>query len=214
MQWDGLKRFVTNYKFVNCLMAYQILILLVIANLFIGSVSAQLRDTSLTVFNDNSYRIKLTTGNTNSSAEENNVVLSLVKKEGGKQTLLLNDSLFCQRTYIRWKDFNNDSHEDLMLFRASSARSNWTYYLYVTDPINKTFRRIHGFEEIANPEFVKGDNVITSYTLTGKSYYSFYRIDNKNRLINFQKSFDAELDERDSIQYERVIKEIRAIKRQ
>ena len=195
-------------------MANRILFLLLMNNLVVGGVSAQLRDTSFTVFKDPGYKIKLSILDTSPPKEENNVELSLIKNEGSKPTLLLNDSLFCQRTHIKWKDFNNDGIEDLMLFRASSARSNWTYYLYVIDSKNKRLHRIKGFEEIANPEFVKGDNVITSYTLTGKSYYSFYMIDNRNRLINFQKSFDVELDGRDSIQYDKVMREIKAMKKQ
>jgi hypothetical protein len=192
-------------------MATRILLLLLISNLFIGNASAQLTDTSFTVFNDPSYKIRLTSRKASPSEEETNVLFSLIKTEGSKQSLLLRDSFFCQRTYVKWKDYNNDGIEDLLLFRASSARSNWTYYLYVVDAKTKLLHKIDGFEEIANPEFVSGDNIITSYTLTGKSFYSFYRIDKRNRLIDLHKSFDAELDKSDSIRYDKVIKEIRRV---
>jgi len=194
-------------------MANRILFLLLIFNLLIGSISAQLSDTSFAVFGDTKYTIKLATRATSPSQEENNVLLSLTVTDGNKNVKLLADSLFCQRTFIQWKDFNNDNIEDLLVFSATSARGNWIYYLYVVDAKNKTLHRVNGFEEIANPEFVSGDNVITSYTLTGKNFYSFYRIDRQYRLIDFHKSFECELDERDSIQYEKVMKEIRALRR-
>ena len=189
------------------------LFVLLIFNLLIGSTMAQLSDTSFTVFGDAKYKIKFATRETSPSREENNALLSLITTDGKKNVTLLADSLFCQRTFIQWKDFNNDNIEDLLVFSATSARGNWIYYLYVVDAKNKTLHRVNGFEEIANPEFVSGDNVITSYTLTGKNFYSFYRIDRQYRLIDFHKSFECDLDERDSIQYEKVMKEIRALRR-
>ncbi|MEI9911080.1 MAG: hypothetical protein WDO71_16230 [Bacteroidota bacterium] len=44
--------------------------------------------------------------------------------------------------------------------------------------------------------------------MSGTDYYSFYRIDKKNKLTDLNKSFNATHDDNDSVNYKKVMREI------
>ena len=107
---------------------------------------------------------------------------------------------------IGFKDFNNDNVKDIILFYYTGARANETYHLYVTDKRRQKLIRVKGFEELPNPMLDTTNNIITSIALSGTNYYSFYRIDAKNKLINLGHSFEE--NPNDSSQYEKAIQQI------
>lgn len=198
------------------------LFLIILPLLFIKDKSVSLfkplvknvNDTSMTitVFGDKSYQLSLRIFDDNFDYLTNNSTLTLVKVENGKSKIIFTDSLMCMGTKFEMRDFNNDDVKDVLVYSLEDVRSNESYYLYLVDKKNKKLTRVKGFEEIKNPEFDSKNNVITSFAVSGTDYYSFYRINSKNKLINFNKGFDSQHDERDSIRYEKVMRQIKAIK--
>ena len=173
----------------------------------------QNNDTTITVFGDERYKLKLHIFNEKINWDDNNATLTFTKMENGKTTILFIDSLVCQWPGIEMHDFNNDKVKDILVFHVSSARSNWMHYLYLVDKKNKKLTRVKGFEDICNPEFNQKEKIISSFTLSGQNYYSFYRISGKNQLIDLKQSFGWEFDRtRDSINYEKTMRAIRKMK--
>ena len=171
----------------------------------------QYDDTTIFLFADVNYRLTLHIYKSIEGVheDETNATLTLSKKVNGQTRILLHDSLFCSRPEIKLVDFSNDHVKDIMITHAFDVRSNQMNYLYIVDNKLKKIFFVKGFEEIRNPEFDGKNNIITSYAVSGKDYYSFYRISKKNKLIDLNKSFDAQKNENDSINYEKAIRAIR-----
>ena len=107
---------------------------------------------------------------------------------------------------ISLQDFNNDKVKDVLVFCYTGARANPTYHLYLVDIKRKSLKYVRGFEELPNPELYTSNNIITSLALSGTNYYSFYRINSKNKLINLGRSFEADIG--DSTKYEKAMQQI------
>ncbi len=172
----------------------------------------QNNDTTITVFGDSNYKLKLEVNYETDNYEDYNATLTFTKLKNGKTISLFTDSLLCQRAFIEMRDFNNDKIKDILVFHTTGVRSNWTHYLYLVNKKNKKLIFVKGFENICNPEFDSRYNVIYGYGLAGKIYFSFYRINKKNELIDFNKSFESEIGDEDSVRYQKTIQEIRKIK--
>jgi len=108
--------------------------------------------------------------------------------------------------FIDFQDFNNDKIKDVLIFYSTGARANPTYHLYLTDKKNRKLIRVTGFEKLPNPSLDRTNNIITSIGLSGTNYYSFYRINMKNRLVNLRHSYEE--NPSDSTQYEKAIRQI------
>jgi hypothetical protein len=65
---------------------------------------------------------------------------------------------------------------------------------------------VNGFEKLVNPGMDSVYNIISSLRLSGSNYYSFYKINSKNRLVNLGHGYTEKQD--DSTQYERAVREI------
>jgi len=165
-------------------------------------------DTTVILFGDTSYELTLHIFDTtnNYDAENNNAVLTFIEQERNQSKILFHDSLFCMYPDIDFKDFNNDKIKDVLIFYYTGARANPTYHLYLSDSKNHKLIRVKGFEKLPNPDLDTTNNIITSIALAGTNYYSFYRIDTKNKLINLEHSFEE--DPNDSTQYEKAIQQI------
>lgn len=122
--------------------------------------------------------------------EEQRGIFTLKYESENKSVILLNDTLDFFNQTIKLKDFNNDKVKDILIPCSSSARSNWSYHLYVTDSINHKLTRIKDFEELCNPVFDSLNNIITSICLSGTNQYSFYRINKSSALIDLGNSFE------------------------
>jgi len=165
-------------------------------------------DSTVTLFGDNSYKLTLHIFDTTNDydAERNNAVLTFSRLSGNQKKIFFRDSMFCMYPDIDFQDFNNDKVKDVLVFFYTGARANPTYHLYLTDPKNHDLIRVKGFEELPNPGLDTTNNIITSIALSGTNYYSFYRIDKKNKLINLEHSFEE--NPSDSTQYEKAIRQI------
>jgi hypothetical protein len=167
-------------------------------------------DTSLVVFADTAYRLSLRVFDPDATDEEkNNATLTLWHVQNGRATVLLRDSLFCTRPRLALRDFNFDREKDVLVLNTSSARSNWTHHLYLTDGARHRLQRVEGFEEVANPEVDEENKLIISFVVSGKNRYSFYRITPDGKVIDLGHSFEEETGEEND-KYEKAL---RAIKR-
>ena len=164
-------------------------------------------DRTVTLFANNSYKLHLHIFDTaNSDESTNNARLVFSKQEKNQRKIFFRDSIYCMHPDIEFRDFNNDKIKDVLIFYSTGARANPTYHLYITDLKHHRLIRVNGFEELPNPDLDTTNNIITSIGLSGTNYYSFYRIDSKNKLINLGYSFEE--DRADSTQYDRAIKHI------
>lgn len=168
-------------------------------------------DTSLAVFGDTVYRLSLRVFDPEAADEEkSNATLTLWHAPGGRVTILRRDSLFCTRPRLELRDFDFDGEKDVLVLNTSSARSNWTHHLYLTDRSHHRLQRVEGFEEIANPEVDEEHRLIVGYARAGKNYYSFYRITPAGKVVDLGHSFEEEIGEEN----DRYEKAVRAIKRE
>lgn len=90
----------------------------------------------------------------------------------------------------------------------SSARSNWTYTLYLVDTLYDKLKKVRGFEQIPNPNYLAKYDIIDNYVLSGKNWTSFYKIQG-DTIIDFGISIEDDLS--DNSLYEQ--KRMNAIKR-
>lgn len=86
------------------------------------------------------------------------------------------DSIFTSAGVIEFTDYNNDNTDDILIQNTSSARSCWTYYLYLVEKNPLEIRKIRNFETIPNPFLDKENNIISNYALSGTNWSSFYEI--------------------------------------
>jgi hypothetical protein len=165
-------------------------------------------DSTVILFGDNSYKLTLHIFDTANDydAEKNNAVLTFSRQYGNQKELFFNDSMFCMYSDIGFQDFNNDKVKDVLVFYYTGARSNPTYHLYLTDLKNHKLLNVKGFEELPNPDLDTTNNIITSIALSGTNYYTFYRINSKNKLINLEHGYED--NPNDSTQYERTVRQI------
>lgn len=159
-------------------------------------------------FKDTSYKLLYTVLKDESDDEnEKNAVLSYVHTNGKKSSLIFRDSLYSRGNFIGFKDMNNDSVRDIMVFYNTGGRANPTYHLYLRDTIHHKITYVKGFEDLPNPNLDTTNNLIASYALSGQSIgYGFYRINNHNKLLNLWHLVDAPMD--DSVKYEQAVKAI------
>ncbi len=168
-------------------------------------------DTTINLFGDSSYKLALhywgLTDFGQYSGDKENATFTVYNSTGGHKKILLSDSLNCLDPMIMFDDFNNDKIKDLMIFHSTGGRANPTYYLYLVDPRNKTLTSIRGFEDIPNPSLDTAENIITGSALySDKIFFTFYTINNENKLIDLKHGFEEELN--DSLTYENAIKQI------
>lgn len=165
-------------------------------------------DSSVTLFDDNSYKLTLHIFDTTNdyNAERNNAVLIFSRLNVNQKEIFFRDSMFCMYPEIDFQDFNNDKVKDVLVFYYTGARANPTYHLYLTDLKNHDLIRVKGFEELPNPDLDTTHNIVTSIALAGSNYYSFYKINSRNKLVNLGHSYED--NPNDSTQYERTIRQI------
>lgn len=180
------------------------------SNILAQAKNAAIRvaDSSVIVFNDDNYKLALHVFSLTDDygIAMPNATLTLKYFNGKDVKTLLVDSLICMKPWIRFEDFNNDGVKDILVFNTTSARSNWTHYLYVVDSKSKSIHRVKGFEKLLNPHLDCGTNIISSIALYGKTYYSFYRI-KKNSLDSLGYGFETDAADAEN-KYKKAIKQI------
>lgn len=130
-----------------------------------------------TVYANKGYKITLTTFDpTNEDQTIPNTLFTFSKLTDGKYLPIFSDSIFNRVQEVRFEDFNNDNVKDILVQNFSDVRSNWTYYLYLVDTKQNKLKKIKGFEEIKNPNYLPEYNLIDNYVISGQIWTSFYKI--------------------------------------
>ncbi len=165
-------------------------------------------ESTVTLFGDSSYKLTVRLFDTanNYNTDRHNAVLTFIKLNGNQRKIIFQDSMFCTHTDIDFQDFNNDKIQDVLILYSTGARANPTYYLFLTDLKNHNLTPVAGFEKLPNPDLDTIHNIITSIGLAGNNYYSFYRINSKNKLVNLGHHYEEKPN--DSTKYERTIRQI------
>jgi hypothetical protein len=164
-------------------------------------------DQTITLFGDTSFNLTLHMFDiTNLDEETHNAILTFSKHEKSRTRVLFTDSLYCLYPDIELKDFNNDRIKDVLVFYYTGGRANPTYHLYLTDLKNRRLIRVMGFEKLPNPFLDSKSGIITSIALSGSNYYTFYKINSKNKLINLRHGYEE--SPTGSNQYDEPIRQI------
>ena len=166
-------------------------------------------DTTWFPFSDSSYRLNIHIFKPAVISDTNaNTVIAFNQIKAGKTRQIFQDSLFCTDYYIDRQDFNNDHVKDILVYNhPGGARSNPSFHLYLVDKVRHKLTYVKGFEKLLNPGFDSVYNIISSLRLSGKNYYSFYRINAKKRLINLGHGY-TDRQQHDTSQYERAVRAI------
>ncbi len=77
---------------------------------------------------------------------------------------------------VKFVDFNNDNVKDILIQNISDVSSNLTYNLYIVDKNTDLIRKIKGFEEIKNPNYLPKYDLIDNMVMSGRNWTSFYKI--------------------------------------
>lgn len=157
-----------------------------------------------TVYKNKGYKLTLSVFDTTGDDETiPNTLFTLSKLTNGHYLPIYSDSIFNKFQEIHFADFNSDKVKDILVQSISDVRSNLTYYLYLVDTTNDKLKKIKGFEEIKNPNYLLQYNLIDNYVMSGKIWTSFYKI--KGDSI---KDFDIVIydDQTDNGNYERDYK--------
>lgn len=142
-----------------------------------------------TVYKNKNYKLTLTLFDTTNEDETiPNTLFTLSKLTNGQYLPIYSDSVFNTVQEIHFADFNNDKVKDILVQNISDVRSNWTYYLYLVDTAQNKLKKIKGFEEIKNPNYLPQYNLIDNYVMSAQIWTSFYKI--KGDSI---KDFDIEI---------------------
>lgn len=105
-----------------------------------------------------------------------NALFDFQMKQANKWHSIFSDSIFTTIGEVEFVDYNNDGQKDILIQHDSSARSNFTYYLYLFDKHRTKIRKIKNFETILNPVYDIKNQTISNYVLSGKNWSSFYEI--------------------------------------
>ncbi|MGC4034802.1 MAG: hypothetical protein QM764_02500 [Chitinophagaceae bacterium] len=139
------------------------------------------------------------------SYDENdfNAIFIFSKLINGKYEAIFKDSILSHDVNIKFEDFNNDKIKDILIENISDVRSNLTYYLYIIDLTHDKLKKVKGFNEIKNPNYLPEYNLIDNYVLSGSIWTSFYEIKN-NKVIDYGITIYD--DQKDDGKYERDYK--------
>ncbi len=122
-----------------------------------------------------------------------NSVFTFSKVTGGREVVLVRDSVHSTICKIRFEDFNNDGIKDILLQHYSDVRSNHSHYLYLVDTRKDRLKKIKGFEQIKNPEYLPADNLVSNYVVSGTNWSRFYQVQG-DHVRDFGITIDAEDD--------------------
>jgi hypothetical protein len=161
------------------------------ASLVKGQSDTEITDSTVFLFNDTSYKLTLHIFDPElSDGDQKNATLSFTHFS----KTIFSDSLFCMHPWIQLKDFNNDKVKDVLVFNFSSARSNWSHYLYLVDNKKHKLLFVKGFRNLLDPELNKKTGIITSSGVFGDYVsYSFYKISPKGRLVKVGHSYEEKI---------------------
>lgn len=113
-----------------------------------------------------------------------NVLFTFSKKINGKEKIIHQEKLHSQFQNVEFIDFNGNGIKDILVENSSDVRSNLTYNLFIVDFNNQKLRKIEGFNEIKNPNYLEKYNLIDCVVMSGRNWTSFYKIEG-NKVKDF-----------------------------
>ena len=129
------------------------------------------------IFNDKGIIIRLVPVDRKTNKEpEYKFQFLVTKKQNGLQAEIFRDTIESTVQDVKFADFNNDNVKDILIQNISDVRSNWTYHLYIVDKNVNSIRKIKGFEEIKNPNYLPKYDLIDNMVKSGRNWTSFYKI--------------------------------------
>ncbi len=132
-----------------------------------------------------------------------NVLFTFSKKINGKEKIIHQEKLHSQFKNIEFIDFNGDGIKDILVENTSDVRSNLTYNLFIVDLKNQKLRKIEGFEEIKNPNYLEKYNLIDCLVMSCRNWTSFYKIEG-NKIKDFGYVIkDGEDDNGKDLEYDK-----------
>lgn len=106
-----------------------------------------------------------------------NVLFTFSNKINGKEKIIYQEKLHSQFQNVEFIDFNGDGIKDILVENISDVRSNLTYNLFIVDFKNQKLRKIEGFDEIKNPNYLAEYDLIDCMVMSGRNWTSFYKIE-------------------------------------
>jgi len=93
---------------------------------------------------------------------------------------------------VQFVNFNHDRIKDVKILFGTDPVLNNGYYLYLYDKDINEFKKIKGFEDIANPIYHKKQNLYSSLTLSSISFYRFYKINNLYEIVQIDTTISKD----------------------
>lgn len=143
-----------------------------------------------------------------------NVLFTFSKKINGKKKIIHQERLHSQFQNVEFIDFNGDGIKDILVENTADVRSNLTYNLFIIDFKNQKLRKVEGFEEIKNPNYLAEYDLIDCIVMSGRNWTSFYKIEG-NKVKNFgyvvqdgedEKGNDFEYDKNYKLTLAKILK--------
>lgn len=132
-----------------------------------------------------------------------NTLFTFSKKINGKEKIIHQEKLHSQFHNVEFIDFNGDGIKDILVENTSDVRSNLTYYLFIIDFKNEKLKKIEGFEEIKNPNYLLQYDLVDCLVMSGRNWTSFYKIeDNKVKDFGYIVK-DGEDDDGNDLEYDK-----------
>jgi len=129
------------------------------------------------IYKDKGISIRLIPVDSNANNEKKYKFIFLVVKQlDRQQTEVFRDTIESTIQEVKFADFNNDSVKDILIQNTSDVRSNWTYSLYLVDKSFERIRKVKGFEEIKNPNYLPEYDLIDNMVMSGRNWTGFYKI--------------------------------------
>jgi hypothetical protein len=130
-----------------------------------------------TVFKSKKYKFTLTSFDTTSNDPDlPNTFFTFERFKNGKYETVFSDTIYCERQGIHFETFSKNNIKSILVQNNEDIRNNWTFNLYLVDTANDKLKKVKGFEEIKNPNYLPKYNLIDNYVISGKAWTSFYKI--------------------------------------
>jgi hypothetical protein len=162
------------------------------------------------IYGDRNYKIVmqfLPYGEAYDTVTYKNMIFQLF----AKQELIYQDTLFSQHGFIEFMDFDGDHVKDILINNhITSTNSSLGYHLLTVDTAKNKVKKIKGFKQIYNPEYLPEYSLIKSRICSAKCRTYFYEIQNDTI-----RDFDICLTGSDDYdrEYENAIAKIMAIRK-
>lgn len=143
-----------------------------------------------------------------------NVLFTFSKTTNGKEKIIHQEKLHSQFQNVEFIDFNGDGIKDILVENDSDVRSNLTYNLFIVDLKNEKLRKINGFNDIKNPNYLEKYDLIDCMVMSGRNWTSFYKIEG-NKIKDFgyvikdgedENGKDLEYDKNYALTLEKILK--------